>query len=163
MTMILVAAVAVLAVALVLALALLMRGRGRAGEQEQFDLLNERLDAAADAQAHAYERLERQLRNDITETARVSRTEQSSGFAHFQQTLAAQFSSMTTVQGGKIDGFAQQLDAVRTVCNSRRNRRAMNRGARSNSSAIRSACNSGTSPRRATGASPKFARPSSSG
>ena len=113
MTMILVAAVAVLAVALVLALALLMRGRGRAGEQEQFDLLNERIDAAADAQAHAYERLERQLRNDITETARVSRTEQSSGFAHFQQTLAAQFSSMTTVQGGKIDGFAQQLDAVR--------------------------------------------------
>lgn len=53
------------------------------------------------------------MRNDITETARVSRTEQSSGFAHFQQTLAAQFSSMTTVQGGKIDGFAQQLDAVR--------------------------------------------------
>ncbi|HEY1608126.1 MAG TPA: DNA recombination protein RmuC, partial [Paraburkholderia sp.] len=101
------------AVALVIALALLTRGRSRAGENEQFELLNERIDVAADAQAHAYERLERQLRNDITETARVSRIEQSSGFAHFQQTLAAQFSSMTTVQGGKIDGFAQQLDAVR--------------------------------------------------
>jgi DNA recombination protein RmuC len=113
MTMILVAAVAVLAVALVIALALLMRGHSRAEDSEQFDLLNERMDAAADTQAHAYERLERQLRNDITETARVSRTEQSGGFAHFQQTLAAQFSSMTTVQGGKIDGFAQQLDAVR--------------------------------------------------
>ncbi|NPT36517.1 DNA recombination protein RmuC [Paraburkholderia xenovorans] len=112
MTMILVAAVAVLAVALVIALALLMRGHG-AGHGEQFELLSERMDAATDAQAHAYERLERQLRNDIAETARVSRTEQSSGFAHFQQTLAAQFSSMTTVQGGKIDGFAQQLDAVR--------------------------------------------------
>jgi DNA recombination protein RmuC len=113
MIMILVAAVAVLAVALVIALALLMRGHSRAEDSEQFDLLNERMDAAADTQAHAYERLERQLRNDITETARVSRTEQSGGFAHFQQTLAAQFSSMTTVQGGKIDGFAQQLDAVR--------------------------------------------------
>ncbi|WNC90738.1 DNA recombination protein RmuC [Paraburkholderia sp. FT54] len=113
MTMILVAAVAVLAVTLVIALALLMRGHSRAEDSEQFDLLNERMDAAADTQAHAYERLERQLRNDITETARVSRTEQSGGFAHFQQTLAAQFSSMTTVQGGKIDGFAQQLDAVR--------------------------------------------------
>ncbi len=112
MTMILVAAVAVLAVALVIALALLMRGHS-AGNGEQFELLSERMDAATDAQAHAYERLERQLRNDIAETARVSRTEQSSGFAHFQQTLAAQFSSMTTVQGGKIDGFAQQLDAVR--------------------------------------------------
>ncbi|HEX3638121.1 MAG TPA: DNA recombination protein RmuC, partial [Paraburkholderia sp.] len=96
MIMILVAAVAVLAVALVIALALLMRGHSRAEDSEQFDLLNERMDAAADTQAHAYERLERQLRNDITETARVSRTEQSGGFAHFQQTLAAQFSSMTT-------------------------------------------------------------------
>ena len=113
MTMILVAAVAVLAVALVIALALLMRGHGRAEESEQFELLNERMDAAADAQAHAYERLERQLRNDIGETARVSRTEQSGGFAQFQQTLATQFGSMATVQGGKIDGFAQQLDAVR--------------------------------------------------
>ncbi|WP_144137843.1 DNA recombination protein RmuC [Paraburkholderia sp. BCC1884] len=113
MTMILEAAVAVLAVALVIALALLLRGPSRAEESEQFELLNERMDTAADTQAHAYERLERQLRNDITETARVSRSEQSSGFAHFQQTLAAQFSSMTTVQGGKIDGFAQQLDAVR--------------------------------------------------
>jgi DNA recombination protein RmuC len=111
--MILAAAVAVLAVALVIALALLMRAPERADEEEQFELLHQRIDVAADTQAHAYERLERQLRNDITESARVSRTEQSSGFAHFQQTLAAQFSSMTTVQGGKIDGFAQQLDAVR--------------------------------------------------
>jgi len=113
MTMILVAAVAVLAVALVIALALLMRGNHRAEQDEQFELLNERLDVATHAQAHAYERLERQLRNDIGETARASRTEQSSGFAHFQQTLAAQFGSMATVQGGKIDAFAQQLDAVR--------------------------------------------------
>jgi len=90
-----------------------MRGQGGVGEHEQFELLSQRIDAAADAQAHAYERLERQLRNDIAETARVSRTEQSGGFAHFQQTLAAQFGSMTTVQAGKIDGFAQQLDAVR--------------------------------------------------
>jgi DNA recombination protein RmuC len=111
--MILEAAVAVLAVALVIAVALLLRVQGRADDHEQFELLNERMDVAADTQAHANERLERQLRNDIAETARVSRTEQSSGFAHFQQTLAAQFSSMTTVQSGKIDGFAQQLDAVR--------------------------------------------------
>ncbi|HZZ14215.1 MAG TPA: DNA recombination protein RmuC [Paraburkholderia sp.] len=112
MIMILVAAVAALAVALVITLALLIRGHSR-DEGEQFEILGERIDAAAEAQAHAYERLERQLRNDIAETARVSRTEQSSGFAHFQQTLAAQFGSMTTVQAGKIDGFAQQLDTVR--------------------------------------------------
>jgi len=113
MTMILVAAVAVLAVALALALALLLRGQDRTEQHEQFDMLNERVDAVVDAQAHTAERLERQLRNDIAETARVSRSEQSGGFAQFQQTLAAQFGSMATVQGGKIDGFAQQLDAVR--------------------------------------------------
>ncbi|APA84228.1 DNA recombination protein RmuC [Paraburkholderia sprentiae WSM5005] len=113
MTMILVAAVAVLAVALAIALALLLRGHDRTAQHEQFEMLNERVDAVVDAQVHTAERLERQLRNDIAETARVSRTEQSGGFAHFQQTLAAQFSSMTTVQGGKIDGFAHQLDAVR--------------------------------------------------
>ncbi|WP_345811199.1 DNA recombination protein RmuC [Paraburkholderia sp. PREW-6R] len=113
MTMILAAAVAVLAVALAITLALLMRGHSRAEEHEPFELLAERLDSATDAQLHAHERLERQLRNDIAETARVSRSEQSGGFAHFQQTLAAQFTSMTTVQNGKIDAFAQQLDAVR--------------------------------------------------
>ena len=61
MTMILVAAVAVLAVALVIALALLMRG-SRVDGSEQFEILSERIDTAADAQSHAYERLERQLR-----------------------------------------------------------------------------------------------------
>ncbi|GAB2911074.1 DNA recombination protein RmuC [Paraburkholderia jirisanensis] len=112
MTLALVAAVVVLAVALVIALVVLLRGGNRAQhmqQTEQLDQLGERIVASADAQAREFERLERELRNDITETARVSRTEQSGGFSQFQQTLAAQFGSMTTVQGGKIDGFAQQL------------------------------------------------------
>lgn len=109
MTMVLIAAVAVLAVALVIALFMLMRGNSGAQQQMQFDELGERLDAAALAQTREYERLERELRGEISETARVSRTELSGGFSQFQQTLASQFTSMTTVQAAKIDGFAQQL------------------------------------------------------
>jgi DNA recombination protein RmuC len=118
MTMILVAAVALLAIALVIALALLIRGSARAQQQDEpFRLLgeriNERLDGAALEQTHEYERLERQLRNDITETARISRTELNGGFSQFQQTLASQFGSMASVQNGRLDGFAQQLEAMR--------------------------------------------------
>src|ERR1700754_3510649 len=112
MTTALLAAVVVLAVALVIALVALivsMRAGSHTRDGDRFDELGGRIASSADAQAREFERLERELRNDITETARVSRTEQSGGFSQFQQTLAAQVGSMTTVQGGKIDGFAQQL------------------------------------------------------
>src|SRR6516225_9674482 len=109
MTMVLIAAIAILAVALVIALVMLMRGGNGAQQQMQFDELGERLEASALAQTREYERLERELRGEISETARVSRTELNGGFSQFQQTLASQFTSMTTVQAGKIDGFAQQL------------------------------------------------------
>ena len=89
MTMVLIAAVAVLAVALLIALFMLMRGNSDAQQQMQFDELGERLDAAALAQTREYERLERELRGEISETARVSRTELSGGFSQFQQTLAS--------------------------------------------------------------------------
>jgi len=109
MTMILLAAVVVLAVALVIALLVLMRGARLSDLDARLDDLGDHIGATAEAQARAYERLERELRSEITETARVSRTELNGGFSQFQQTLAAQFTSMTTVQNGKIDGFAQQL------------------------------------------------------
>jgi DNA recombination protein RmuC len=106
------AAVIVLAVALALALVALvalLRGARPGAVDAQLDALGDHLGAAADAQARAAERLERELRSEIAETARVSRSELSGGFAQFQQTLTAQFTSMATLQGGKIDGFAQQL------------------------------------------------------
>src|SRR6201991_321089 len=112
MTTALLAAVVVLAVALVIALVALivsMRAGSHTRDGDRFDELGGRIASSADAQAREFERLERELRNDITETARVSRTEQSGGFSQVEQKLAAQFGSMTTVQGGKIDGFAQQL------------------------------------------------------
>ena len=109
MTLLLPAAVVVLAVALVIALLVLMRG-GRQGDlQAQLDQLGDHVGSAAQEQSRASERIERELRSEIKETARVSRTELNGGFSQFQQTLAAQFTSMTTLQNGKIDGFAQQL------------------------------------------------------
>ena len=109
MTMILLAAVVLLAVALVIALLVLMRG-GRHGDLEaQLDDLGDHIGLTGQAQTHAFERLERELRSEIEQTARVSRIELNGGFSQFQQTLAAQFTSMTTLQSGKIDGFAQQL------------------------------------------------------
>jgi DNA recombination protein RmuC len=109
MMMALLAAVVVLAVALVIALLILMRG-GRQGDlQAHFDELGDHIGSTAQTQTRAFERLERELRSEIKETARVSRTELNGGFSQFQQTLAAQFTSMTTLQNGKIDGFAQQL------------------------------------------------------
>src|ERR1700754_4730825 len=94
----LLAAVVVLAVALAIALIVLLRGGARAREDGRFDELGGRIASSAQAQTREFERLERELRNDITETARVSRTELSGGFSQFQQTLAAQFTSMTSVQ-----------------------------------------------------------------
>ncbi|QCP50492.1 DNA recombination protein RmuC [Trinickia violacea] len=123
MTMILVAAVALLAVALVIALVVLMKGAGRANEHA-FAELGEQMLEGAEKQTRAYERLERELRGEIAETSRQSRTELGAGFAQVQQMLAAQLASVATVQNNKIEDFAQrlaqltesngkQLDAVR--------------------------------------------------
>lgn len=109
MTTILLAAVVVLAVALVIALLILMRGRGDAEQHARFAELGERVTGAADAQARGYERLERELRNEITETARASRVELGGGLSQFQQAIAAQLTSVATVQSNQIDSFAQQL------------------------------------------------------
>ncbi|HDR9338654.1 TPA: DNA recombination protein RmuC, partial [Burkholderia multivorans] len=67
------------------------------------------IEDAVHAQARALERLERELRGEIVESARGARTELGGSFAQFQQTLAAQLTSVATVQNNQIEGFAQQL------------------------------------------------------
>ncbi|WP_118180730.1 DNA recombination protein RmuC [Paraburkholderia phosphatilytica] len=109
MTTMLPIAVLVLAVALVLCVVALLRGNRSAQQAAHFAELGERVSGAAEAQGRAYERLERELRSEITETSRVSRTELSGGVAQFQQSVTAQLASMATVQNNQIDGFAQQL------------------------------------------------------
>ncbi|PRG65430.1 DNA recombination protein RmuC [Burkholderia multivorans] len=102
----LVAALVVLPVALAVAVVALVRGGGR---HDDAAVLGDQIEDAAHAQARALERLERELRGQIVESARGARTELGGSFAQFQQTLAAQLTSVATVQNNQIEGFAQQL------------------------------------------------------
>ncbi len=94
-----------LALVLIVVLMLFMRSSIRA----QLSALRTRLDDIHNAQSHASECLERELRSDVTETARMTRVELSAGLAQFQQSLSAQLTSIATLQNNQIDSFGQQL------------------------------------------------------
>lgn len=55
------------------------------------------------------ERLERGLRGEFGEAARVNRAESAQQMMRFQQTLSSQMTSIATLQNNQIDMFAQQL------------------------------------------------------
>jgi DNA recombination protein RmuC len=55
------------------------------------------------------ERLERELRQEISESARTGRLELSQNLATFQQTLVQQAAEATRTQNTQIDAFGQQL------------------------------------------------------
>lgn len=120
----------ILALALVIALIavfwLAKQARSSRGglADTQFDALLDDVNAAREESARASERLERGLRGEAAETARIARAETGATLGQFQQTLAAQLSSIATLQNQKVDGFAKdltnltqsnatQLDAVR--------------------------------------------------
>ncbi len=67
------------------------------------------MSAAADAQGRAYERLERELRDEITGSSRTARAELGNGFVQFPAGARGAAYSIATVQNNQIDGFAQQL------------------------------------------------------
>lgn len=55
------------------------------------------------------ERLERELRHDVTESGRTGRQELAQNLATFQQTLLQQSAEATRTQNTQIDAFGQQL------------------------------------------------------
>ena len=55
------------------------------------------------------ERLERELRREVTEAARAGRQETAQNLATFQQTLVQQSAEATRTQNTQIDAFGQQL------------------------------------------------------
>lgn len=90
-----------LAASLVLQAILLLR-RGRdAGDEERLRPLREDI-----------QRLERELREQVLNSAQASRQELSGGLVQFQQALVTQVSSMATMQGSRLDGFARQLSVL---------------------------------------------------
>jgi DNA recombination protein RmuC len=109
MTTILMAALVLAVLVLAAALAMAVRSATRANDRAAFSELGECIETAGQTQVRAYERLERELRGEITETSRLSRAELGGGFAQFQQTLAAQLTSVATMQNQQIEGFAARL------------------------------------------------------
>ena len=61
------------------------------------------------AMAAGHDKLERELRREITDSARSSRQELATTFATFQQTLVQQSAEAIRTQNAQIDAFAQQL------------------------------------------------------
>jgi DNA recombination protein RmuC len=66
-------------------------------------------------QQQGAERTERELRTEVQGSAQSVRQELGAHLAHFQQTLAAQLTSVATVQTGQLDLFAQQLVKLNEV------------------------------------------------
>ncbi len=75
-----------------------------AAEQGRTELL-----AALQASAERTERLERELRREISESARGARQELTQNLATFQQSLVQQGAEATRTQNTQIDAFGQQL------------------------------------------------------
>ncbi len=61
------------------------------------------------------ERTERELRTQVQQTAQGTRQELTGNFAQFQQTLAAQLTSVATLQNKQINSFGQQLAKLNEV------------------------------------------------
>lgn len=66
-------------------------------------------DALHQHQQDVADRLERELRAQIHSSAQSSRQELGANFGQLQQNLAAQLTSVATLQNNQIDSFAQQL------------------------------------------------------
>ncbi len=109
MTDILIPAVlATLALLVLLNLILLMRTRNQSQESQWMELQSFLLQAQQQQQ-QTQERIERSLREQVQSTALATRLELGGNFSHFQQTLAAQLTSVATLQNSQIDAFSQQL------------------------------------------------------
>ncbi len=90
----------------VLLLVLLLRRTPGAGQSEQS---TQAVLAALQVQAERLDRLEREMRRDLVDTARDGRQEASHSMATFQQTLTSQTAEATRTQNTQIDAFGQQL------------------------------------------------------
>ncbi|VVE22144.1 recombinase RmuC [Pandoraea communis] len=101
--------VALAALNLLVMIAIAVKVWQRNGDTSLRETLVGSLTQVRDDLLQAADRSERGLRQEFAEIARAGRGEQSAQMAQFQQTLAAQMTSVATVQNNQIDGFAQQL------------------------------------------------------
>jgi DNA recombination protein RmuC len=97
---------ALLALVGVLQIVLLLRARGNADQLPALQQLQAELQKH---QQQTGEHVERELRNQVQASAQSTRQELSGSFVQLQQALAAQLTSVATIQNNQIDTFAQQL------------------------------------------------------
>lgn len=88
------------------ALQLVSLFKGKHTGTDQIDQMTDQLMAD---QHDNMDKLSRELRDYVQNSAQSARQEQTSNFGQLQQTLASQLTSVATLQNNKIDGFAQQL------------------------------------------------------
>lgn len=89
----------------VLQIVLLLRKRGNDMTPQLMQIQQE----LQRSQQQAGERIERELREQLQSTSQATRQELGGNFTQFQQALAAQLTSVATLQNSQIDTFAQQL------------------------------------------------------
>ena len=92
----------------ILNIVLLLRGK-RNDDSTQFRDLQTFLQQDQQQQQQTQERTERSLREQVQSTAQATRQELGGNFSQFQQVLAAQLTSVATLQNNQIDAFSQQL------------------------------------------------------
>jgi DNA recombination protein RmuC len=83
-------------------------GTEQAVEQSKVELLAA-VQASSLARAQQFERLERELRREVSESSRSGRQELTQNLATFQQALVLQGAEATRTQNTQIDAFGQQL------------------------------------------------------
>lgn len=105
-SLMLTAALIVLGLNLLLLLILLLRAPDDRSQREALETLREALD---DRIGESNERLERELRHELTEIARTSRLEHVQTLNGLQGVLTQQLSESARGQLQQLDGFAQQL------------------------------------------------------
>ncbi|SDY15922.1 DNA recombination protein RmuC [Collimonas sp. OK242] len=100
---------AVAAVIIVLQIIAIVRSSRGTDPAQQLQQLQSDLQGLQQDQQDRGERQQRELRSEVQTSAQGMRQELGSNFGQLQQTLAAQMTSVATLQNNQIDAFAQQL------------------------------------------------------
>lgn len=87
--------------------------QGRVAASPQQELERQQLAAAVDQLGDQLDRVERELRRELADSARGQRQEQSQGLATLQDLLLAQAAQAARTQNAQLDALAQQLVQLR--------------------------------------------------
>jgi len=84
-------------------------GEDASAELERLGGLMQNINQSVATGNERLERLEREMRREISETARSARQEQSTSLATFQQSVVQQNAEFVRTQNAQLDAFSQQL------------------------------------------------------